>query len=319
MRSLLLSCGDALIDMVPARTGDGRPAFAPIVGGSCLNIAIAMARLGANSGLVGGVSTDSFGQAIAGHMAASGVRLDFITRSPAETTLAFVHLSDGEASYSFYDQGSAARTWTYAAGAIPFDQVAAIHVGSTTLINDPASGAALAMVAEARAGGTTISFDPNCRPALVADRADYGSRMAGFMAQADIVRMSDDDFAYLFGAEPHDDRAQALLGLGARLVVLTRGGAGVTAWHKRAGRIEMPAARVAVADTVGAGDTFLAALLVALQEGGWIDREALATMDEAALTGALDFAARCAAITCSRPGADPPWRAELESKPNWPI
>lgn len=307
---MLLSCGDALIDFVPVKSADGRDAYVPAVGGSCLNIAVAMARLGAPTGYVGGISGDMFGTLIAEHMAASKVDLRYATRSDLETTLAFVRLVNGEAHYAFYDETTAARLWRFQAGTIPFAAVDAVHVGSTTLINEPSSSETLALVEAARTL-TTISFDPNCRPTLVRDKVAYAARMAEFAARADIIRMSDVDFDFLFGGDDYDAKAEAYLGAGARLVIVTRGGRGVVAWSRSAGRIEVAAPRVDVVDTIGAGDTFQGSLLVALKEAGRIDADDLAAITADELTAALTFGVTCAAITCSRAGANPPWRHEV--------
>src|SRR5215472_515134 len=139
---MLLSCGDALIDFMPVKATDGREAYAPAVGGSCLNVAVAMARLDAPAGLVGGISTDLFGSMIAEHALRSTVR------SSDETTLAFVRLLGGEPHYVFYDEATAARRWTYRSGSIPFAVVDAVHTGSTTLISQAVSTETLAMLAE---------------------------------------------------------------------------------------------------------------------------------------------------------------------------
>jgi len=309
---MLLSCGDALIDMMPAQAADGRDAFVPLVGGSCLNVAVAMARLGAPAGLVGGISTDLFGAMIADHATRSQVDLRHATRKADNTTLAFVRFLDGEPHYAFYDEASAARRWTYRRGAIPFVEVDALHLGSTTLIADPASAETLALADDAR-GTTTIAFDPNCRPALVRDHADYRRRMAAFAARADIIRMSDADFAYLHGGDDYAPAAAALIAGGAALIVISRGAEGVLAWHAAAGRLAVAAPPVEVVDTVGAGDSFQGALLVALRETGRIERGALAAISRDELRRALTFAVTCAAVTCSRAGADPPYRAEVDA------
>ncbi|MDF2620686.1 MAG: PfkB domain protein [Xanthobacteraceae bacterium] len=307
---MLLSCGDALIDFMPASTADGRDGYVTAVGGSCLNVAVAMARLDAPSGLVGGISTDMFGAMIADHAQRSKVDLAHVARSEHETTLAFVRFVEGEPHYAFYDEGTAARRWTYEPGSIDFSAAEALHVGSTTLISDPTYGQTLALVEDARRT-VTISFDPNCRPALVRDRAAYAARMEEFARRADIVRLSDVDFAYLHGDADEDAKAAELLAGNASLVVLTRGAEGVTAWHRAAGKIEVPAPQITLADTIGAGDSFQGALLAALRETGHIGRPRLAAMSAAALREVLGFAVACAAITCSRVGADPPYRSEV--------
>ncbi|MCA1499724.1 MULTISPECIES: carbohydrate kinase [unclassified Bradyrhizobium] len=309
---MLIACGDALIDFVPMRNVEGREAVMPAVGGSCLNVAIGMARLGAPTGFVGGISTDLFGRMIADHASASKVALDLATRSDHQTTLAFVRIVEGESHYAFYDAETATRNWTYRHGSIPFDTVEAVHVGSTTLVNDQGAAETKALIADARAS-STISFDPNCRPNLVKDKPTYLGRMAEFAGSADLIKMSDVDFAYLFGEEPYQQRASTLLGQGTSLVVITRGNNGAIAWHAQAGQIEVQAPKVEVADTIGAGDSFQAALLLALYKQDRIARPRLKDIGADELRRALSFAANCAGLTCTRPGADPPWSHEI----NW--
>jgi fructokinase len=309
---MLLSCGDALVDFMPVAAADGRNAYVPVVGGSCLNVAVAMARLDAPAGLAGGISTDLFGDMIVDHARRSKVDLRYAVRSPDQTTLAFVRSIDGEPHYAFYDEGTAARGWTYRRGSIPFATIDALHVGSTTLINDPVSTETLAAVDDAR-GATTISFDPNCRPGLVRDKVDYLRRMDAFAARAHIVRMSSVDFDFLYGGADYGSKATALLAAGAALVVITRGARGVLAWHREAGLVDVAAPRVIVVDTVGAGDSFQGALLVALRDIGRIEVEALAAMSVDDVRRVLTFAAACSALTCGRVGADPPCRSELNA------
>lgn len=307
---MLLACGDALIDFVPVKSADGRDGYMPAVGGSCLNIAVAMARLGALTGFVGGISNDMFGAMIADHLSASGVSLRYVRHSDDETTLAFVRFVNGEPHYAFYDEATAARLWTYRSDSIPFPAIEALHVGSTTLINEPVASEYLALFKAAK-GKTTLSFDPNCRPSLTRDKAAYTARMAEFARTADIVRMSDMDFDFLFGGNDFEGMAKEILAGGAALFIITRGGDGVIAWHGTAGRVEVPAPKVKVVDTIGAGDTFQGSFLVALKEAGRIARPSLEAISRDELAAALAFGTRCAAITCSRAGANPPWRAEL--------
>ena len=307
---MLLSCGDALVDFLPVKSVDGRDAAVPVAGGSCLNIAVGMARLGAPTGFVGGVSTDLFGRMIADHALMSQVDLSYATRSEHETTLAFVRHIAGEPQYVFYDEATASRNWIYRRGSIPFDEIEAIHVGSTTLASDNGAAQALAMIEDAGAS-TTISFDPNCRPNLVRHKVGYVDRMNAFAAAANIVRMSDVDFEFLYGGSDCGERAKSLIAAGASLVVVTRGIKGAQAWHREAGLVEVQAPAIDVVDTIGAGDSFQAALLFALRAIGRIKTNALAQMNSDELRRALSFASMCAAFTCGHAGADPPRRSDV--------
>lgn len=307
---MLLSCGDALVDFLPVKSVDGRDAAVPVAGGSCLNIAVGMARLGAPTGFVGGVSIDLFGRMIADHALMSQVDLRYATRSEHQTTLAFVRHIGGEPQYVFYDEATASRNWVYRRGSIPFDEIEAIHVGSTTLANDNGAAQALAMIEDA-GGSTTISFDPNCRPNLVRDKVRYVDQMNAFAAAANIVRMSDVDFEFLYGGSDYGERAKSLIAAGASLVVVTRGIKGAQAWHREAGLVEVQAPAIDVVDTIGAGDSFQAALLFALRAIGRIKTSALAQMNSGELRRALSFASMCAAFTCGHAGADPPRQSDV--------
>ena len=299
-----------MIDFLPVRSVDGRDAVVPVAGGSCLNIAVGMARLGAPTGFVGGISTDLFGRMIADHASASQVELRYATRSEHQTTLAFVRTVGGEPQYAFYDEATASRNWIYRRGAIPFGEIEAIHVGSTTLADEEGAVQALAMVEDA-SGSVTISFDPNCRPNLVKHRDRYVDRMNAFAAIADIVRMSDVDFEFLYGGSDYAGRAKSIIEAGASLVVVTRGIKGAQAWHRQAGAVEVQAPTVDVVDPIGAGDSFQAALLFALRAIGRIGTDALARTNSEELARVLSFASSCAAFTCGRAGADPPRQSDV--------
>lgn len=309
---MLLSCGDALIDFLPGTANDGREALLPAVGGSCLNVAIGLARLGAAAGFVGGVSTDLFGRMIEDHARASGVDLRYTERSARPTTLAFVRTVGNEAHYAFYDENTASRCWIHRPGSIPRRSVEALHVGSTTLVEESTAAQALALIEEARPAAT-ISFDPNCRPNLVRDKVDYRRRMDRFAAVADIVRLSDSDFAYLHDNDDFARHADELFARGVGLLVVTRGLRGAQAWHPHAGTISVPTPSVDVVDTIGAGDSFQAGLLFALRALGGLQRDDLRRLTGSELERALAFAARCAAITCTRRGADPPRASEVDT------
>jgi fructokinase len=271
---------------------------------------VGIARLGVAAGFIGGISTDLFGRMIADHAIASNVDLRYATRSAHQTTLAFVRIVAGESQYAFYDAATASANWSYQRGAIPFDAVEAVHIGSTTLVHERGAAETGALIADAR-GAATISFDPNCRPNLVQDPKAYRARMGMFADSADIVRMSDVDFTYLYGDEDCVERARSMLSCGASLIVITRGTQGAQAWHRKVGAIEVSTPAVKVVDTIGAGDSFQAALLVALARLKCLERSSLQVIEASELRKALSFACQCAALTCTHAGADPPRHDEV--------
>src|SRR5438270_13326372 len=156
-----------------------------------------------------------------------------------------------------------------------------------------------------------ISIDPNCRPNLVRHKARYVDQMNAFAAAADIVRMSDVDFKFLYGGSDYGERARSLIAAGASLVVVTGGINGAQAWHRGAGLVKVEAPTIGVVDTIGAGDSFQAALLFALRAVGRIKCGPLARMTRSELYRVLSFATICAAFTCGRAGADPPRQSDV--------
>ena len=308
---MLLSCGDALVDFLPVTSVDGRDAAVPVAGGSCLNIAVGMARLGAPAGFVGGISTDLFGRIDCRPRVGFAGRPSLCDAQRASDD-ARVRPPRRAASRNMRSMTRQRRpeTGPIERGSIPFDEIEAIHVGSTTLANDKGAAQALAMIEDA-GGSTTISFDPNCRPNLVRHKARYVDQMNAFAAAADIVRMSDVDFEFLYGGERLRRKGEvAYRGWckSGRRYARDQWSPGVA---QGAGPVKVEAPTISVVDTIGAGDSFQAALLFALRAIGRIKRGALAQMNADELGRALSFAAACAAFTCGRAGADPPRQSDV--------
>jgi fructokinase len=306
---MILSCGESLIDMLPRTTTEGEAAFAPYAGGAVFNTAIALGRLGAPSGFFSGLSTDLMGEILIDTLAASNVDTSLAARSARPTTLAFVKLVNGQATYAFYDENTAGRL--LALGDLPHlpGSVLALFFGGISLVNDPAASTYEALQARESPARVTM-IDPNIRPGFITDQAAYRARIARMMGDADIVKLSDEDLHWLMGDGDLVALARRILTTGPQVVFITEGAKGARAITATQDRF-VAAAKVTVADTVGAGDTFNAGVLAALHTAGCLTKPAVAALSDATLDAALSLGTRAAAITVSRPGANPPWAREL--------
>ncbi|NKX43944.1 carbohydrate kinase family protein [Roseicyclus persicicus] len=307
---MLLCAGEALIDMLPRKTEAGEAGFAPYPGGSVFNTAVAAARLGMRTGFFSGLSTDLFGERLAAVLATAGVDTRLAARSDRPTTLAFVTLTNGQARYAFYDENTAGRMLTEAdLPALPAE-VQAVFLGGISLAVEPCAEAYAALAARATAD-RLVMLDPNIRPGFIADEARFRARMDRMLAAADVVKISDEDLAWLMGEGPLPELAAALLARGPALVLVTEGAEGVTAFGAGA-PLKVPARKVTVVDTVGAGDTFNAGFLAGLSDAGAMDKASVrAGLARDVLEAALTLGVRAAAVTVSRAGANPPRREEL--------
>lgn len=301
---MILCTGEALIDLVPEPGGSLRP----LAGGAVYNTAVALGRLGADAGFLWPISRDGFADLLLAPLARAGVDTAACPRTDRPTTLAVVSLAGGEARYSFYDEGSAGRMFAEADLPPLPAGLRALFIGGISLVPEPCGTTVETMAARAARRGIPVMIDPNVRPFFIADDAAYRARLDRLFGLAAIVKLSADDCAWLWPGADRDAIARELMSRGARLVLLTSGAQGAIALTPRH-RAQVPALPVTVADTIGAGDTFNAGILDALSRAGALER--LDALDAPTLTAALSHAARAAAITVSRPGANPPWRHEL--------
>ena len=304
--------GEALVDLVQSRE-DAR--FAAHPGGSAFNVAITLGRLGDRVVFAGQRGTDGFGELLSAKLLGSGVRPDHWRTLALPSSLAVAALDHGgQAHYSFYFDGTAGLAFD-ALGPLPAADV--VHAGSIASWLPPAAGFVQGVLRSARASGTTlVSYDPNVRPALLADRAATTAEIERCIALAHVVKASDEDLATLHPGEPVDAVAARWCALGATLVVVTRGADGAVAFGPGGELARRPAPRITVADTVGAGDSFAGALLSALAETELAAPADLARAVETRdgrLEQVLRVAVAVSAITCQRAGADPPTRAELDA------
>ncbi|MCJ8142608.1 carbohydrate kinase [Ancylobacter sp. A5.8] len=308
----ILCAGEALIDMVPRQTPEG-PAFLPLPGGSVFNTAIAAGRLGAPTAFWYGLSSDLFGHQLRAALAQAGVDTSLCQRSDRHSTLAFVTLVEGQARYLFLDENTAGRMLGPADLPELPSSVQALFVGGISLVGEPV-GSTMEALATRVAGdgqGRLIMLDPNIRPGFIRGEDAYRARINRLIGLAHVVKLSDEDLAWLMGEGDIADKARAVRALGPRLVLVTLGSRGARAFGAGVD-VAVRAPMVTVADTVGAGDTFNAAFLAALERRGALSPAALAALGAEAIGDALAFAVRAAAISVTRAGANPPWRHEME-------
>ena len=290
----VLVIGESLVDVVPREGAEER-----IVGGSPANIAFGLARLGVAVRFHTGIAHDTDGEAIAAHLAASGVQLDDSSWSLAATSVAQVSLNpDGSARYAFTIDAHLAEP------VLAGETV--VHIGSIGAFLSPGADVVEAFVLQL-SDAVRVTFDPNIRSSLVTDHAAALARFERLCARTSLLKMSDEDAEWLYPGRALADISAHVRGLGVPLVVITRGGEGALLATDAASAVAR-APKVVVADTIGAGDTFMTALISRLAT----DLAPASDLDGAALAELGDFAATAAAITVQRSGADLPWRAELD-------
>jgi fructokinase len=302
--------GEALVDLAPRDD-----LLRPLPGGSPYNVAVGLGRLGTRTSFLGPRSSDGFGQLLTSRLVDAGVSLELSTLTAAPTTLAVLHLDDhARASYGFYLEG------TSAAGLreeeLPdLDDATAVHLslGAVTLDTRPAGEAFAALIAR-EAGRRTLTLDPNVRPSVIDDLAAYADRLAAVVARCDLVKVSDEDLALLYPDQPAIDVARRWVASGPAAVVVTRGPDGAIGLTAGGDEVDVPGEQVQVADTVGAGDAFTSGLLDALARQGSLGRSELRTIGPDTLRSSIETAVHVAAVTCARPGADPPSRDDLTSR-----
>ncbi|MEO1723323.1 MAG: carbohydrate kinase [Pseudomonadota bacterium] len=308
---MILCCGEALIDMLPSATDGGRAGFVPYPGGAVFNTAIALGRLGLRAGLLTGLSTDDFGRMLRDALTENRVDTTFSVMTDRKTSLAFVSLTDGQARYSFHDEGTATRMLRIdEIPALPRD-VTTLFFGGISLASEPCAEAMEALHERERRGRITM-LDLNVRPAFISDEAAYRARLDRMMRRADIVKVSDEDLDWLLlGEQSVARKMQSILDLGPFLVVATRGSEGATAATTSGMEVAVPAKPVRVVDTVGAGDTFNAGFLAKLDERGALEAERLRALDREVFQAALAYGVAAAGFAVTRAGAQPPRREDL--------
>ena len=293
--------GEVLIDLIPE--GAERK---PIVGGGPANTAKALANLGVDTQFIDGVSTDEYGQMAKGELVSAGVKLDHVKFSDKPTCLAMVSLSDsGSASYEFVIENTA--TFDFTPDWLPNPQTelpSLLHIGTLATVIEPGASV-LFEWAQSVAKIAPIVFDPNIRPAVISDRKQYLMQVERWVSISSAVKVSDEDIKWLYPSLEIDQVINNWLAKGPSLIVATYGDKGL-AGYRQGEKVSVDSIKVAVADTVGAGDTVGAILVEAIVKDG------LDNLSGVRLEMMLKRAAKAAAITVSRSGANPPTLKEIE-------
>ncbi|WAC54362.1 carbohydrate kinase family protein [Gordonia sp. SL306] len=312
MREIVI-CGEALVDVVAARApvNAGRlAALQPALGGGPFNVAVTLGRLGSAVSLCTAVSTDTYGDAIVAALQASGVGTGHLQRRGEPTSLALATIgTDGAAHYSFYVEGTADRL-VQDPGAFP-QTVSAVCFGTLSLVLEPGASVYESLLRRCHDEGRLVVIDPNIRPAVIADHDAYRRRFASWMDAVDIVKLSDEDADWL-SSGPSGTGPADWLAAGVTAVITTAGPAGITV-TTAAAAVTSPAPKVQVSDTIGAGDSVVGGVLRHLENLGALSPRAVAELSAEQWLAIAEYAGQVAAITVSRPGADPPWAGELRS------
>jgi len=310
---MILVCGEALVDLFVDENPDFGLTAQVTLGGSPMNVAIGLARLEEKVAFCGGISSDRFGLALRRRLQSERVGLDFVVNSDCLTTISVITTdSSGQPSYSFHGEGKADREvgFDMLPNSLPAE-VRALAFGSYTLAVAPVADAYLAL-ARREAGRRVISVDPNLRPTVTPNLDDWKKRFGAFLSVADIVKASEEDIAVAYGEDAKiDEVVSGWFASGPSIVLVTHGGNGATSYLKGGEKLSVPGKRINVVDTVGAGDTFHAAILSYLSRSDKLSKERIADLTASQLALATDFAVTAAAITCSRKGADLPTKAEV--------
>ena len=324
---MIICCGEALIDMVPVPISGRGGGFLPLPGGSPFNTAVAIGKLGVPVKFLGRISTDFFGEMLLKRFKDNRVGDDLITRSEQNSTLAFVKLVKGkEPQYVFYAEGTADRSFSEEdlPNKLPSD-TNCIVFGSISMAMEPIASAIEALIlkegtrksTDQMDGAPVISFDPNIRTFMIKDRPAYIGRLEKWVAASTIVKFSSGDFSFIYPKLEEEQGLKKTIAMGPRLAICTLGKKGALALLRRNDgnviRVKTPAVNLPVVDTIGTGDTFHGAFLSWLELKGKMSRSALINLSETELYAALLFANKAAALVCSRQGADPPSRREVES------
>jgi len=336
MSPLVTCMGESLIDFVPLNASDHGKSVSGVgvgksedhgnalpgstvgtdfrmhSGGSILNVAVGLARLGQHVAFAGKIAEDYFGHHLLQTLRTEGIDTRFLSTAKAQTALAFVAMEEGEPVFSFYGDGTADTLLT--AADIPeglYQETSILHTGSISLLRGTTPATVLETFKRLK-GKALLSLDPNIRTSLIQDEQAYRALLQRLIALTDILKLSYVDLAWFQPGASVEESLLHLCGLGPALVIITHGDKGVLARSGSSQALRVPTFPVTVIDTVGAGDTFCAGVLAMLADQDILSRERVLALKEQELRSVISFAAAAAALNCTQEGANPPHRSEVE-------
>ena len=308
---MIICCGESLIDMISVANAGNESLYAGLTGGAIFNTSIALGRLDVPVGLISGVSTDLFGEKIKKDLTESNVNIKLLIRNEKPTTLAFVDVKNGQANYTFYDENSAGNSIHYS----DFPNIPKIAntlcFGGISLCTEPAASAYEKLFIQ-EIKNKVLFLDPNIRSTFISDEISYRKRLNKMISSSDILKVSDEDLDWIVtSGSSINEKIEKLHNLGAKLIIVTKGAEGVAAYVKNKKVINLPAQKVNVIDTVGAGDTFNAGFLAKLSKLKLLSKSNIKNLSSKQISTAFEYGIKAASITVSRKGANPPLLSEI--------
>jgi len=308
---MILCCGEALIDMIPGNTDDNQKSYIPKVGGAVYNTAIALGRMECKPFFLGSISKDVFGEMIQNDLKKSNVNTSLCTISDYNSTFAFATIKNGTTTYLFIDENSANRNIKLKNLEPIKEEITSLYIGGILLTSEPC-GQEIEDFISKESHNKAVFFDPNIRPELIKNREKYMARFEKILSQSDIIKISEEDFEWLYPNKSIDEVSKEWLENNLSIVVLTKGSEGAFVKTNNFD-VSSKGEKVDVLDTIGAGDIFNAAFLCSLQNSNVLNKNILTSIEPQTLKNALKFANKVAGISVQRVGANSPSLEEINS------
>lgn len=306
---MIVCCGEALIDMIPATSDNNEAAYIPKVGGAVFNTSMALGRLGADVAFLGSISEDVFGTMILDELKNSNVDTSLCMKTSYNTTISFVTIKDSIVTYVFMDENSSNKNIDLKNVAPLKSEVNTLYIGGISLMVEPC-GNEIELFINKESSNKVVFFDPNIRPSFISDKDIYITRFKNILSQTDIIKVSDEDLEWLCPNKTFEEVSNEWLNIGVNIIILTKGSEGAMVKTKNH-EVSSSIKKVEVVDTVGAGDTFNAGFLSSLIKNKNFSKNNISYIESESLLESLKIANAAASISVSRAGANPPYLKEI--------